>query len=144
MNRNHVFFSSRPESPFQRRDEELSDLDGALRGCDRSEMDRLLHTSQEHRVGNHYAENQIGLAESAVIEVTGAEYISGYKLKLRFSDGFERNLDFEPFLTRSTNPMIRAYLEPGKFANFRLEHGNLVWDDYGLCFPIADLYENKI
>ena len=107
-------------------------------------MDRLLHTSQKHRVGNHHAENQIGLAEDAVIEVTGVEYISGYTLKLHFSDGFERNLDFEPFLRRSTNPMIRACLEPLKFANFRLEHGDLVWDDYDLCFPIADLYENKI
>ncbi len=40
--------------------------------------------------------------------------------------------------------MIRAYLDPQKFTNFTLEYGNLMWDDYGLCFPIADLYENNI
>ena len=107
-------------------------------------MDRLLHTSQKHRAGNHYTEDQVSLSENAVIEVTGVEYISGYALRLRFSDGFERNIDFEPFLRRSGNPMIRAYLKPEKFRNFRLEHGDLVWDDYGLCFPIADLYEGMI
>lgn len=107
-------------------------------------MDRLLHTPQKHRVGNDYAENQISLSEIAVIEIIRAEYLSGYTLKLRFSDGAERKIDFEPFLRRSRNPMIRAYLEPQKFANFRLSHGDLIWDDYGLCFPIADLYEDQI
>ncbi len=40
--------------------------------------------------------------------------------------------------------MIRVYLDPRKFANFRLEYGNLIWDDYELCFPIVDLYEANI
>lgn len=86
----------------------------------------------------------MSLPEDAVIEIVGAEQISDYQLKLHFSDGMERVIDFEPFLRSSRNPMIRAYLERGKFAKYRLEYGDLVWDDYGLCFPIADLYENKI
>lgn len=84
------------------------------------------------------------LSEDAVIEIVWAEYVSGYRLKLRFSDGKERVIDFEPFLRKSRNPLIREYLAPKKFANFRLEYGDLIWDDYGLCFPIADLYENRI
>lgn len=107
-------------------------------------MDRLLHTSQKHRAGNHYTADQVSLLENAVIEVIEAEYISGYVLKLRFSNGFERNLDFEPFLRKSGNLLIRSYLEPEKFANFKIEYGDLVWDDYGLCFPIADLYDGTI
>jgi Protein of unknown function (DUF2442) len=83
-------------------------------------------------------------SEDRVIEIVGAEQVSGYKLKLYFGDGEERLIDFEPFLRSSRNPMIREYLEPEKFANFKLEYGDLVWDDYGLCFPIADLYENRI
>ena len=86
----------------------------------------------------------MSLSEDAVIEIFGAEHISDYKLKLHFSDGMERVIDFESFLRSSRNPMIRAYLEREKFGKFRLEYGDLVWDDYGLCFPIADLYENKI
>lgn len=84
------------------------------------------------------------LAEGTAIDVVRVERDSGYKLKLSFSDGIERVINFEPFLRRSRNPMIRIYLDPQKFANFRIEYGNLVWDDYELCFPIADLYENNI
>jgi hypothetical protein len=84
------------------------------------------------------------LAEGTAIDVVRVERGSGYKLKLSFSDGTERVINFEPFLRRSRNPMIRIYLDPQKFANFRIEYGNLVWDDYELCFPLADLYENNI
>lgn len=84
------------------------------------------------------------LPDDAVIDIVLAEQVSGYKLKLSFSDGTEHIVDFEPFLRTSRNPMIRAYLEPERFANFRLEYGDLIWDDYGLCFLMADLYENRI
>jgi hypothetical protein len=84
------------------------------------------------------------LPERTVIDIVHAEQSSGYKLKLFFSNGVERIIDFEPFLRQSRNPMIRTYLDPQKFANFRLEYGNLIWDDYELCFPIADLYESNI
>lgn len=84
------------------------------------------------------------LAAGSVIDILQVARLADYKLKLCFSDGVDREIDFEPFLRRSSNPMIRAYLDRQKFANFRLEHGNLIWDDYGLCFPIADLYENTI
>ena len=84
------------------------------------------------------------LAEGAAVDIVRAEAISDYKLRLYFSDGVERAIDFEPFLRGSRNPMIRAYLDPKKFASFKLEYGELVWDDYGLCFPIADLYERGI
>ena len=84
------------------------------------------------------------LAEGAVIDIVRVERVSDYTLKLSFSDGAERVIDFEPFLRRSRHPMIRAYLDPMKFANFTLAHGDLMWDDYGLCFPLADLYENNI
>jgi Protein of unknown function (DUF2442) len=84
------------------------------------------------------------IPEGTAIDIISVERGSGYKLKLSFSDGTEREIDFEPFLRHSRNPMIRVYLDPQKFANFTLEYGNLVWDDYELCFPIADLYENTI
>ncbi len=82
--------------------------------------------------------------ETEVLELTNAESLSRYTLKLDFSDGTERVIDFEPFLKGSRNPAIRAYLDPEKFSHFRLEYGDLVWDDYDLCFPIADLYEGRI
>jgi Protein of unknown function (DUF2442) len=86
----------------------------------------------------------VTLADDTVIDIVGAEQVSNYKLRLTSSDGTERIVDFEPFLRSSRNPLIRAYLEPNRFADFKLEHGDLIWDDYGLCFPIADLYENRV
>ena len=82
--------------------------------------------------------------ETEVLEITNAEQSSRYAVKLDFSDGTERVIDFEPFLKASRNPAIRVYLDPEKFSHFRLEYGDLVWDDYDLCFPIADLYEGQI
>jgi len=40
--------------------------------------------------------------------------------------------------------MIRAYLDPEKFKQFAVEYGDLHWNDYDLCFSIADLYEGRI
>ncbi len=84
------------------------------------------------------------LPEGAVIDITAAKQVGDYKIALSFSDGTQRIVDFENFLKSSRNPLIRDYLDAKKFASFCLEAGDLVWDDYGLCFPIADLYENRI
>lgn len=84
------------------------------------------------------------IPEGAVINVTGAEHLTGHTVRLVFSDQFARVINFEPFLKESRNPLIRAYLDPEKFAGFSIKHGDLVWGDYDLCFPIADLYEDNI
>ena len=84
------------------------------------------------------------LSAGAGIDIVRVEQVSDYELKLSFSDRVERVIDFEPFLRRSRNPLIRVYLAPEQFADFTREYGNLMWDDYGLCFPIADLYENNL
>ena len=84
------------------------------------------------------------LAPGSVVDVVQAEHEADYRLRLRFSDGAERIVDFEPFLRRSRNPLIRAFLDPKAFAAFRVENGDLTWGEYDLCFPIADLYENRI
>ena len=40
--------------------------------------------------------------------------------------------------------VIRKYLDEKKFKQYELDDGDLEWNDYDLCFPIADLYENTI
>lgn len=80
----------------------------------------------------------------AIINITSAEQVGDYALRLSFDDGTTQTVDFKPFLSLSRHPDIRAYLEPAHFAVFRIEHGDLVWGDYDLCFPIADLYQNRL
>ncbi|MBF0377415.1 MAG: DUF2442 domain-containing protein [Desulfamplus sp.] len=79
-----------------------------------------------------------------VVNIEYAEYVESYKLNLRFSDGTERTVDFSGFLSSSLNPMIKKYLNTKKFREFTVEYGDLFWNDYDLCFPIADLYEGRI
>ncbi len=79
-----------------------------------------------------------------VISIEKAEYINDYKISLLFSDGTRNIVDFETFLQSSSNPMTNKFLKIDKFKDFTIEHGDLVWNDYELCFPIWDLYEGVI
>ena len=79
-----------------------------------------------------------------VIDLTEAQYHQGYQLRLQFSDGTERLIDFEPFLRRSKHPQIQSYLNPDQFKQFQIVDGNLDWNDFELCFPLIDLYEGTI
>src|SRR5437868_7020699 len=107
-------------------------------------MDRLLRTPQASATADDHAEDRLMLPSGAVVDIVRAEQISDYKLALTFSDGAQRVVDFWPFLQSSRNPLIRVYLEPAKFAKFRIEDGDLIWGDFELCFPVADLYENRV
>ncbi len=84
------------------------------------------------------------LPENALIDITSVEYMGAYRLHLFFSDGKDRLIDFEPFFRRSLNPLIRKYLDLNRFQIFTVQYGDLFWDDYDLCFPIADLYEGGL
>ena len=78
------------------------------------------------------------------IEIIRAEYLNGYRIKLRFSDNKIEIVDFKTFLENSKNPTTRKYLAIKLFKEFKIEFGDLVWHDYELCFPIIDLYENVV
>ena len=70
--------------------------------------------------------------------------LGNIKLKLSFNDNTIQVVDFFPFLNRSLNPLIRKYLDKQEFGKFKIDNGDLEWNDFDLCFPIADLYENNI
>lgn len=81
---------------------------------------------------------------NTVINITQAQLLGDWRIELRFDDGKVQVVDFKPFLSAARHPDIRAYLQPEAFARFRLEHGELIWGDYALCFPIMDLYNNDL
>jgi hypothetical protein len=80
----------------------------------------------------------------ATINITAAQQMGDYTLRLCFDDHTVQTVDFKPFLTRSRHPDIRAFLEPARFTVFRIEYGELVWEDYDLSFPVIDLYRNQL
>ena len=79
-----------------------------------------------------------------VISITSAEYIQDYKIKFSFSDGIKRMIDFSEFLLNARNSMTAKYLDKKLFSNFTIECGDIIWNDYEMCFPIWDLHEGKI
>ncbi len=79
-----------------------------------------------------------------IIEVKSAQYIGDFAIRILFSDGFNRLVDFKYFLESSLHPSIRKYLDEDKFKTYQIVEGNLNWNDYDLIFPIEDLYQGKL
>ncbi len=78
------------------------------------------------------------------LKIDSANYLSDYAIRITFSDGSEKLVDFKPFLSKSLHPSIKKYLDENKFSQFSLTDGNLNWNDYDLIFPISDLYNGQI
>lgn len=78
-----------------------------------------------------------------IIIIEKANYLDGYKIHLVFNDGTTQIINFENFILSSHNPHIAKYTDLDLFQSFSITDGDLEWNDYDLCFPIADLYENK-
>ena len=78
------------------------------------------------------------------IAIVKAEYQQDFQIKLLFSDKSEQVVDFAEVLQTAKNPMTRKYLDLDKFKQFTVEYGDLMWNDYEMCFPTWDLYRNAI
>jgi len=79
-----------------------------------------------------------------VISIEKAKYIGDYKIDFFFSDGVHKLIDFSGFLLKAKNPMTKKYLDKQLFQSFDIEYGDIVWNDYEMCFPIWDLHEGTI
>ena len=78
------------------------------------------------------------------IEIKSVRYIGDYAIRIFFSDGSDKLVDFKPFLESSVHPSIRKYLDETKFKEYQIVDGNINWNDYDLIFPIEDLFIGKI
>ena len=79
-----------------------------------------------------------------VVAIEKAEYKGDYVIYLRFSDGVERNIDCSSFLKKAKNPRTKKYLYKELFKSFTVDYGDLIWNDYEMCFPVWDLHEARI
>jgi hypothetical protein len=79
-----------------------------------------------------------------VISIQQAQYLGEYKISLNFSDGTQKIIDFEHFLRNANNPMTSKYLDKKLFSSFKVEYGDINWNDFEMCLPIRDLYEGKL
>ena len=78
------------------------------------------------------------------LSILKAEYQGSYKIKLLFSDNVEKIIDFYEFLKNANNPMTKKYIDESLFLNYSIKYGDLIWNDYEMCFPIWDLYQDTL
>ncbi len=79
-----------------------------------------------------------------IVTIQKANYLGEYKINFLFSDGIEKTIDFENFLEKARNPMTQKYLDKNLFQSYSIEYGDIIWNDYEMCFPIWDLHEGQI
>ena len=76
--------------------------------------------------------------------VKNAKHIKSDIRKVECSDGESRVIDFAPFIFSAGHPDYERYKSETGFLNFKIEDGNLNWDDYTMIFPVEDLYTGKL
>lgn len=81
---------------------------------------------------------------SKPLRITKVEKLKRHTLRISFSDDLKRDVDFEPFLNAATHPEIKKFLKPSLFKAFKIVDGDLMWGDFDLLFPIADLYDGVL
>lgn len=78
------------------------------------------------------------------LSVKNAKHIKSHILDIEFSDGEHRLVDFAPFIFSVGHPDYERYRSEAGFLTFKIEDGNLNWDDYTMIFPVEDLYSGKL
>ncbi len=86
----------------------------------------------------------MNIVATRYIQINSARYLKNYQIEFEFNDKTKKVIDFESFLNQAKNPMLKKYLDFAVFKNFTLRDGDIDWNDYELCFPIADIYQGTL
>ena len=68
-------------------------------------------------------------------------YIKDYQLQVIFKDGVIKNIDLCNFISKSTHPLIRKYLDKNLFKNFHLDYGTICWGDNDFDINPQNIYK---
>lgn len=76
------------------------------------------------------------------LEIVDAKYVLGYKIKIFFSDGRRRTVDFEPFLFKKDQ--LIKFRKLSVFKKFKVENGLLMWSKNELILNAHELHSGKV
>ena len=83
--------------------------------------------------------------ENSRLNVTRAEYAGKLCLRIYFSDGTSKTVDFAPFILKHPHPQYNRYLDPRYFKKYSIEYGNVVWGkNWDMVFPVEQLYSGMV
>jgi hypothetical protein len=95
---------------------------------------------------DYYGETEVGpIGKHRGLTVVAAQYAIDYKVRIMFSDGTWKVVDFKPFLFAYDRGYYNKYRKPAIFKRFKIEDGNIVWGkNWDLIFPVEQLHKGKI
>ncbi len=103
-------------------------------------MEQSLYIPSKGGKRNYKRKNQ----EIQKLTVIKANYISGFKVLISFSNGKQRIIDFYPLFSKTLKGYYTKYLLPADFKKFVVENGNISWgDNEEVIFPVSFLYNSK-
>jgi hypothetical protein len=71
-------------------------------------------------------------------DITEAQYIDNYKIKLRFEDGAIGIADLSDYPNEKN--IFRAFLDMNYFKDYRIEYGTIIWGNGELDIAPERLY----
>ncbi len=74
-----------------------------------------------------------------ILNITKADYINDFKIKLSFNDGLEKVVDLQNYIQSKKHPFFQSLKEVDEFKKFRV-HKTLVWES-GADFAPEFLFE---
>lgn len=77
-----------------------------------------------------------------IVKITEAKYLDNYKIQFHFNTNEYKVIDFKSFLNNTPYNNEKKYLNLENFQKFRIEMGDLIWNDYDMCFQAKNLYKN--
>ena len=79
------------------------------------------------------------------IQIVAAESICFHVIKISFSDGTEKEIDFLNWLMQNVHPLHDQFRDAVKFATFKIDEGMLIWGkNWEMIFPNHLLYERNL
>lgn len=76
-----------------------------------------------------------------LVKILNAKYVEDYRLLLQFNDNKSIEVDFAGLLKSTPYPNEKKYLQKELFQQFKIELGDLIWNDYDMCFQAKNLYK---
>lgn len=64
-----------------------------------------------------------------MIWVTEAKALPDFRLRVRFSDSTEGEIDLKDFIARDARPVVTALRDPLVFSALRVDMDTVVWDN---------------
>ncbi len=100
-------------------------------------MGTVLHLQQKGKQRNHSTK-----AEEKSVTIESAEYVGDFQIRLFFSNGKSKVVDFLPLFCKYVKGEYTKYFSPALFKKFIVKKGNIYWGrNEDVIFPLSLLLE---